>query len=235
MNCRHTTIPVSTRAGSAGFTMVEIAIALGVIGFALVAIIGILPAGLEVQRDNRSETIINQDATFWMDAIRSGAQGLDDLTNWVDEIYTPDDGGTPFQFGNRGLAAGQFSSGYDIISLLTTARRFGETNVQAIVTAFSGAASEKDFDKNNRDLSFKYRLSVEITNAAPLVQPFAALNQDPQDPWQPLESLYEVRLRFSYPVVRKDREPRAQTFRATVSRNVLTNVLGSREYYIFTP
>jgi type II secretory pathway pseudopilin PulG len=232
MNCRRT-ISIPFRA-NAGFTMVEIAIALGVIGFALVAIIGILPAGLEVQRDNRSETIINQDATFWMDAIRSGAQGLDDLTNWVDEIYTPEDA-APFQFGNGGLARGQFSSGYDIISLLTTARRFGETNVQAVVTAFSGAAAEKDFDKNNRDLSFKYRLSVEITNAAPLAQPFAALNQDPQDQWQPLESLYEVRLRFSYPVVRRDREPRAQTFRATVSRNVLTNVFAGREYYLFTP
>src|SRR5262245_18059976 len=32
---------------ASGFTMIEIAIALGVIGFALVAIIGILPSGLE--------------------------------------------------------------------------------------------------------------------------------------------------------------------------------------------
>ena len=38
-----------------GFTMIEIAIALGVIGFALVAIMGILPLGLTVQRDNRFE------------------------------------------------------------------------------------------------------------------------------------------------------------------------------------
>jgi hypothetical protein len=44
------------------FTMVEIAISLAVIGFALVAIIGVLPRGLRVQRENREETIINQDA-----------------------------------------------------------------------------------------------------------------------------------------------------------------------------
>jgi len=44
------------------FTMIEIAICLGVIGFALVAIIGILPTGMSVQKDNRQETIINQDA-----------------------------------------------------------------------------------------------------------------------------------------------------------------------------
>ena len=67
----------------AGFTMIEIALCLAIIGFALVAIIGVLPAGLNVQRNNREETIISQDATYLMDAIRSGARGLDDLTNYV--------------------------------------------------------------------------------------------------------------------------------------------------------
>jgi type II secretory pathway pseudopilin PulG len=65
------------------FTMIEIAISLAVIGFALVAIIGILPTGLNVQRDNREQTIINQDLTVFMDAIRNGSMGLDDLTNYV--------------------------------------------------------------------------------------------------------------------------------------------------------
>jgi hypothetical protein len=63
--------------------MVEIALCLAIIGFALVAIIGVLPAGMNVQRNNREETIINQDAAVWMNAIRSGAQGCDDLTNCV--------------------------------------------------------------------------------------------------------------------------------------------------------
>ncbi len=67
----------------AGFTMVEIAISLAVIGIALVAIIGVLPMGMHTQRDNREETIINQDATVLMEAIRGGARGLDDLTNYV--------------------------------------------------------------------------------------------------------------------------------------------------------
>src|ERR1039458_1901797 len=65
------------------FTMAEIAISLAIIGFALVAIIGVLPIGMNVQKDNREETIINQDATVLMDAIRNCAQGLDDLTNYV--------------------------------------------------------------------------------------------------------------------------------------------------------
>lgn len=63
--------------------MVEIAISLAVIAFALVAIIGVLPSGLTVQRENREETIINQDASVFINAIRNGARGLDDLTNYV--------------------------------------------------------------------------------------------------------------------------------------------------------
>jgi type II secretory pathway pseudopilin PulG len=63
--------------------MIEIAICLAIIGIALVAIIGVLPMGLNVQKDNREETVINQDATVFMEAIRNGARGADDLTNYV--------------------------------------------------------------------------------------------------------------------------------------------------------
>jgi prepilin-type N-terminal cleavage/methylation domain-containing protein len=76
-------IPGSSRAG---FTMIEIALCLAIIGFALVAIIGVLPSGMDVQKRNREETIINQDAQVLADAIRSGAKGYDDLTNYVISI-----------------------------------------------------------------------------------------------------------------------------------------------------
>jgi prepilin-type N-terminal cleavage/methylation domain-containing protein len=75
-------LPAATVAAS-GFTMMEIAISLAIIGIALVAIIGVLPMGMTVQKENREETIINQDATVLLEAIRSGARGLDDLTNYV--------------------------------------------------------------------------------------------------------------------------------------------------------
>lgn len=68
---------------TAAFTMVEIAISLAVIAFALVAIIGVLPSGLTVQRENREETIINQDASVFASAIRNGERGVDYLTNYV--------------------------------------------------------------------------------------------------------------------------------------------------------
>ncbi len=81
-------IPCSSARPIAAFTMVEIALSLAVIGFALVAIIGILPAGMSVQKDNREETIINFDAALLMDTLRSGAnnqtvQGAYDLTNYI--------------------------------------------------------------------------------------------------------------------------------------------------------
>src|SRR5437764_7218016 len=87
---------------SNGFTMVEIAIAVAVIAFALVAIIGILPAGLQVQKENREDTLMAQDGTYFMEAIRNGSVGLDELTNYVEQINV---GGTnrPFSTGRGGI------------------------------------------------------------------------------------------------------------------------------------
>ena len=63
--------------------MIEIALALGVIAFALVAIIGVLPAGMSVQKDNRESTLVNFDANFLLNAITSGSTGLNDLANHI--------------------------------------------------------------------------------------------------------------------------------------------------------
>ena len=63
--------PRDLRQRRGGFTMIELVICLGIIAFALVAIIGVLPVGINVQKDNREETIIVQDGLYWMEAIRS--------------------------------------------------------------------------------------------------------------------------------------------------------------------
>jgi prepilin-type N-terminal cleavage/methylation domain-containing protein len=65
------------------FTMVEVAISLAIIGIALLGIVGVLPLGLNTQRDNREKTVINQDASVLIEAIRNGSRGADDLTNYV--------------------------------------------------------------------------------------------------------------------------------------------------------
>jgi prepilin-type N-terminal cleavage/methylation domain-containing protein len=68
------------------FSLIEVAIALGVIAVALVAIIGVLPAGLQVQRDNRQDTIINQDAAYLIEAIRGSAENIPDLAEFAEVV-----------------------------------------------------------------------------------------------------------------------------------------------------
>jgi len=63
--------------------MIEIALCLAIIGFALISILLVLPTGMHTQRDTREETIIGQDASMLLEAIRGGARGVDDLTNYV--------------------------------------------------------------------------------------------------------------------------------------------------------
>jgi prepilin-type N-terminal cleavage/methylation domain-containing protein len=95
--------PVTCRA----FTLVEVAISLAIIGIALVAIIGVLPLGMNVQRDNREATVINQDATVFIEAIRSGSRGLDDLTNYVYAITN-----VWMKFGPNGVVQNINADGY---------------------------------------------------------------------------------------------------------------------------
>src|SRR5258708_4065199 len=93
------------RVSQSGFTMVEIALALGILAFALVAIIGVLPSGMKVQRENREDPLINQDASYLLEAIRSGSKGVDELTNYVESI-TIRRGAQPTVYTNQSIATG---------------------------------------------------------------------------------------------------------------------------------
>ncbi len=89
--------------------MIEIAISLAVIGIALVAIVGVLPLGMNVQKENREATVINQDATVFIEAIRNGTRGLNDLTNYVYAItnyWTKFDDRGNIQAGGNGVNNG---------------------------------------------------------------------------------------------------------------------------------
>ena len=89
-DCR---LPLNTRRAAgrgcavvgrqSAFTMIEIALCLAIIGFALVSILLVLPSGMNTQRDTREETIVGQDASMLLESIRGGARGADDLTNYV--------------------------------------------------------------------------------------------------------------------------------------------------------
>jgi type II secretory pathway pseudopilin PulG len=264
-----------SRQGELAFTMIEIAIAIGVIGFALVAIIGILPAGLDVQKDNREDTLISQDAPYFLDAIRNGAplinglpsanaHGLDFLTNYVQSIRY--DTLLPDGTTNSTTNFTSFGSGFEIIGLLSAPQyNYGLTNfasnyfnVTATVRALSGPATEQQTGANtglSSAMAFTYQMEVMVT-------PFNSFSQDStnyheylnnQDPNQwiirsnrwleatPLSqlpvgfvlppspyiasgagglqfNLFEVRLRFSWPVLSNGKVgPGRQTYRTLVA------------------
>jgi len=238
---------------SSGFTMVEIALCLAIIGFALVAIIGVLPAGLNVQRENREETILNQDSTVWMDAIRSGSRGYDELTNYVDRIvvsnYVFNADGSPqgvsalvAQRGGGGLF---LDTGEKIVGLLSTPKityfngGFSRNVVYAYCRAISGSAVDKPPQQNGevRDLAFAYRMSVEIV-------PVETTNF-----WAPVLSrnLWDVRLFMRWPLRRpfspSQPDPplgdgSRMTFRSQVSGTfAVTNLpgAGSVPFYFVQP
>jgi len=161
------------RRRAAGFTMVEIAIALGVIAFALIAIIGILPAGLQTQRDNREETIINQDARLLIEAIKSGGRDLvSDIGGYVVDVDGTDYS-NPTPPNPRGIPTAT------LVQLLT------ETNGHSIVfSAISGAVANR-----GNDFGLRYQVTNDVRRV---------LDYDNT----PLSNqVFEVRLRFAWPVL----------------------------------
>ncbi len=153
--------------------MIEVAISLAIIGIALVAIVGVLPLGLNTQRDNREDTVINQDATVFIEAIGKGARGADDLANYVYAItnywtsynangsvnkndvngYTP---AAAYAYGTS-VPSMEITNGANVVGLLSTPEytdsNFNPTNnlfsggysnhVVAYVRSISGLAVEK--------------------------------------------------------------------------------------------
>ncbi|HWW00073.1 MAG TPA: type II secretion system protein [Candidatus Acidoferrum sp.] len=180
----------TTDRAQRAFTMIEIAISLAVIGFALVAIIGILPTAMNVQKDNRQETIINQDLSVFMNAIRNGERGLDDLTNSVLAItnywraFSPRGApvGPAHTYGysftgssyDGGPSVPQFpiTNGFRIVGLLTTPKillanangAYYSNHVVAFVRSMSGGASEKVPQTNStmQDFALSYKLISEV-------------------------------------------------------------------------
>ena len=170
-----TSTPHGVTHREAAFTMVEIALCLGVIAFALVAIIGVLPTGMRVQKENREDTIINQDGTFLLEAIRSGSRGLDSLTNFFDTITVSNKNqiviftnspGLNQNIGGKTVLDGSMTNGARIVGLLTFPKYYppGTTllsnSVSGYIRAMSGSAVEKS--KSTKDFAFTYQVTSEV-------------------------------------------------------------------------
>jgi type II secretory pathway pseudopilin PulG len=159
--------------GTRAFTLIEIALCLAIIGFALLALIIVLPFGLGTQKDSRQETVIGQDASVLIEHIRNGSTGADFLKDYIVVITNIQtkygvDGqpiGTPAvwkftptgSFLNGSAINAKLTNGQRIIGLLSTPQYvnyayeatnnvFGggySNHVVAYVRSLNGLASEK--------------------------------------------------------------------------------------------
>jgi len=232
MNLWNTKRPGSRR-GSPAFTMVEIALCLGVIAVALVAIVGVMPTGVQVQRDNQQETIMNQDGKLLLEAIRSGSEGLDYLTNHFVLIEISDSTGTTNKF--RGMAPCDYllnfnyrvTNGMRIIGLLSTPKLarlpgpgelYSTNTVTALVQSISGGAIDRSTNAQVRGSAFTYQLRSEITPLnvfPPDLTNFTAHSSDTNlwvtysNNWaiarNQTANFYELRLTLQGPVIARGR------------------------------
>ena len=238
----------SPRPGSA-FTMIEVAICLAIIGFALVSILLVLPLGMNTQRDNREETIVNQDATVLLEAIRTGARGADDLMNYVYAIViTNAVGGVGYlnqpladqmnfskAFYPPWVAWSTLTSGSNIVGLLGTPRTLGNgaiTNyVHAFVRAMSGGAADKPPQGNPTLVgdSFAYRLLV-VNAPVPV-----GANTNDAFARQLAGNQQELRLTFRWPLLPNgavaDHGSSPQTFRATIAGQLVQDTNSTNLYF----
>jgi type II secretory pathway pseudopilin PulG len=226
MNTRAAIMSLKPRNGArtdchreAGFTMAEIAIALGVIAFALIAIIGILPAGLQVQKDNREETIINQDARLLLEAIKSGGRDVtSDLGLFVVGI---DSDGTDY-----GAKSPPGIPTTNLVQLLS------DTNSHTIIfSAISGGVASR-----GSDLGFRYQVINHVLNPTGGALPQGRLfgGADEFRFSELTNQIYDVRLRFAWPI-RADGKlgPEANRYvaRALIAGWHTNGVMYGQQYY----
>ena len=230
---------------ASGFTMIEIALCLAIMGFALVAIIGVLPLGMNTQRDNREATVINQDATVLLEAVRNAARGADYLTNNVYAItnfraaYTA---GVPAPSTIGWSAADFLTNGANIVGILSTPE-FTVNNVPvaflptdgysnhivAYVRSLSGLASEKPPQDNSIMVgnTFTYRIyCVNAAAAFDINNPLAGFSK------QLNGCLHELRMTFLWPQLPNGNVgARRQTFRTSVAGRLAADPNNSILFY----
>lgn len=244
-------MPAGRRA-EAAFTMIEIAIAIGVIGFALVAVIGILPRGMVAQKDNREDTLIMQDAPYFMNAIRNGEMRTNNniLMNYVETIAISNGmTGTWLTNFNATLVPGALNSNLNtdmaIIGLLSTPE-FTPTNagisnyVVATVRAMSGSSIQQN--GANSATAFRYQLVAEIDPWNFQTGYPTPFNYTPDQMNYLYSSMHELRLRFAWPVIVgangytiQSLGPNRQTYRTLVNSHLMMTNTVNTSLWFFQP
>ncbi len=199
--------------------MLEIALCLAIIGFALVALIGILPTGLAVQKENREDTIINQDGTYFLHTIEEGSQGIVDLEKHVLSVN-----------GQSKL------NGAQIIGRLTRPTGLGQVNL-ADVLAISGVEAENGIKPS--DVGFRYQLTTQITpllSFNPNAPYYTFTNQAvrAQEAAYLQSNLWEIRLVLRWPILGNNPTnvgSSKQVFRTLVSGRLVEDPTNSGFFY----
>ena len=172
------------------FTMVEVALSLAIVAFAMVAIIGVMPMGLNVQKENREETIISQDAAVILEAIRGGNSSTNSAALQAACLQ--------IQGIHPALVPNATASTADIVRRLSIPRwdtaYLHPTNpvVQAHFRAMSGNLA--DTATAGSQMAFSYVVKSEVTNYT--ASPFMPTNGVPFL----TNNLHEVKLTFQWPV-----------------------------------
>ncbi|MBN8246959.1 MAG: type II secretion system protein [Verrucomicrobia bacterium] len=188
-------IAPGSRRRQAGFTMVELALCIGIIAFAMVAIMGVLPSGLSVQKQNREDTIMDQEGAQWINILKNGHGGWGDLTNYLDNIVVERrmavglQSGSAVTYGFRGRFFNEtiqnpitnLSSASLIVSLLSLPKLEADSGevfsnrVTAVVRAMAGSQNaqirptlDPGFEPSSAQLddAFRYQMEVELTPVA---------------------------------------------------------------------
>jgi type II secretory pathway pseudopilin PulG len=246
----------SARPGqSSGFTMIEIALSLAVIGFALVAIVGVLPVGMSVQKDNREETIVTLDAAYLMDALRTGARGQDNLTNHVIGItnysylygattnlisknvafYTP----LRYSLGTAPIQSDYLTNGQNIIGLMTLPKyqynsdgSFVSNYTTVDMRAINSSAIDQGTNQAARDFAFNYRVDIEVNPFNQFDPNWVTTNVAAVADLTYLRAnLSQIRLRYRWPILPngKDLGTGRQTFRTSQGGQVVRVAGGAKQ------
>ena len=234
--------PIQSQRGRRGFTLLVIAVSLAVIGFAIVAVLGVLPTALNVQRDTRERTVVLQDANYFMEAVRRGAQGTNDLVSYVERMWDVSLQGGSIK--SLELASASFPRDQDVLQLLSEANYSSPTNSSdthlytvALVRSLSGSAAEKGPNAVGDRIAFKYLIKSEVV-------PVQSIPEEAMRPLTPLDfredaqriqlaqrlnrDLYEFRFTIYWPAIPEDfvlgSTPRNQiNFRTYVGGDLSTN------------
>ena len=221
--------PNTSLRSATGFTLVEVAISIGIVAFALVAIIGILPTGMDVKKQNKEDTIINQDGPMFINAIRTGSRNLANVDGNFEYIHVLRNGQIILGLTN-GIHTNVTPA--EIIGLLGQPKfEAGTTNRYITRAKFLSNSGPLELEGNQtRALAFSYRLTSEVVPYMGSISTNNAFRTN---------NLYDLKVTMQWPVypngnIGRDKKVFRSQVGGRLERVVSTNISGL-DLFFFQP